>query len=188
MPTGEAPYSFCYRPLIVRKSRLIRLVVNLCVIGTLLFPGGGIRAASGAACDAAVNSTAKCPGCGHCSTSTSGECCGCCCKKRIARVAKVKPAERKACCKRSSVSSPSEQTAPTEHWGVCLCGHESQPAAPVPQNRSAPERLVRMLLTSPAIDIVATTDGTPGSYAEQAFGPPSLLPRDSQRRLCIWLI
>lgn len=173
----------------VLKSRSIRIAVNVCVIGALLLlPSSGYRTTSAADCDAAVSGTATCQGCGNCSVSKSGESCGCCCRKPTTRPAKVKPSESKGCCKHSSSSPAQSEEASSEHLGVCLCGQQQQPKAPAPQNRSGPERLIQVLMNAPAVDDLPVDNMTRGSLVEQVAGPPFLLPHDSQRRLCIWLI
>lgn len=172
----------------VLKSRSIRIAVNVCVIGALLFPGVGYRTAFSAECDAVVSGTAKCHGCGNCPVSYPGESCGCCCSKPATRPVAVRPSESKRCCKHSSSPPAQEKEASSEHLGVCLCGQQPQPKAPVPQNRSGPERLIQVLVTMPAFDDLPVDNMTRGSLIEQATGPPFLLPHDSQRRLCIWLI
>jgi hypothetical protein len=50
------------------------------------------------------------------------------------------------------------------------------------------EQLVKLLLTVGRVELVTTADARPQLSKHGGPAPPALLPRDAQRRLCVWLI
>ncbi|QDV78331.1 hypothetical protein K2D_19380 [Planctomycetes bacterium K2D] len=199
------------------KSRSFRLAVNLCVTGALLVPvGSGGRvlgnhcdalASSGIANGVVVNGTvpsknAVCVGCGHCPVSHQGDFCGCCRKKPtpLARTADSHHGhsghDGDSCSGHSiaydhrplvAVAQSSNESFRDE-LGVCLCGHEPEPAIPAPRNGTANDQLAQMLLLASASGIVTAEAPPLWQSTAPHPAPPSLLPRDSQRRLCVWRI
>ena len=156
------------------KSRSIRLAVNLCVIGALLLPGDAFlpvfgQSAIESSCESSASNEPTCEGCGHCQVSKPGDRCGCCAK-----------------CHQELDAKDVDRTAAE---GVCLCGSDSLPAVPVTPSRSTSEEVVRLLVCSS----VKGSFEAAGSVSLVFSGghspaPLSLLPRDSQRRLCVWRI
>lgn len=169
----------------MRKSRPVRIAVNLCVIGALLtYAGVWIYPAAG--CDASVASVAKCRGCGHCTVSEPGERCTCCCQQAKPRI--QSSVSKKSCCHRPADLDVAQGNSPESTHQICNCGHRTEPAVPVPAGQFSMDRLVQLLLAGPTSKVVvALNDGTL-DWSEREGAASSLLPRDSQRRLCVWLI
>ena len=159
---------------IVLQSRSIRLAVNLCVIGALLLPNGGLRAASGSNCHEVASSTACCEGCGHCSVEQLGTRCGCC------------STQRKGCCHSHGAKDSTDREPRKEDKGICLCNPSPLPTAPAPTSRTSVEQLVH-LLTTTADRFVRTEEASARSTGDPS-APSSLLPLNTQRQLCVWRI
>ena len=184
------------------KSRSIRVAVNLCVIGVLLMPSGGMTVANAANCDSLASSEATCSGCGHCQVSKPEERCGCCKREhQESSQAAIAASTEGGCCHSQNPlqktaaagvhESPnrdlSKKNSPHEYEGVCLCASAPQPAVPPSPNRLTNEQLVKLLL----LDVMgfAENDSAPPHFSMERFSvAPSFESRDSQRRLCVWRI
>lgn len=182
-----------HRLIAVYKSRSIRIAVNLCVIGALLMPSGGMQPAKAAKCNATASSEAVCEGCGHCRVSTPGERCGCCATAPPKQALKAGVRTAKGCCHQPTSASMQRQTKHsgnnrTKTSGACLCGSEPQPPAPIPNNRRVDEQLVKLLLAAPPLGFAAAACDPSDLTVEHYSAPPSHRPHDSQRRLCVWRI
>lgn len=190
------------------KSRLFRSAVNLCVTGALLVPVGGPGAVFGDTCGRDASSEATCEGCGHCSVNHRGDRCSCCSKKplhhkpgressEVERATEADTTPSNGCgshpaavarrAPQEAAKADSEETS-SEGWGVCLCSRNSQPAVPAPLNRSAVEQLVQLINWASVFDFGAADLPPFALTAKQPSASLTLLPRDSQRRLCVWRI
>lgn len=174
------------------ESHLTRVAVNLCVASALLLPAGGWNATKSKPCvsDASSTATATCASCGRCSVSSQGELCGCCCQReKLTPKEDVALTQERSCCHRSvSAAAKEEKPSHGQRVGICLCGHEQAPVAPAPQNRTTIEQVILALLATPAVGQAGPADGAGSVLTGVYSSPPSLLPHDSQRRLCVWLI
>jgi len=182
-----------HRLIAVYKSRSIRIAVNLCVIGALLMPSGGMQPAQAAKCTATASGATVCEGCGHCRINTPGERCGCCATAppKQAPVAKARTVKG-GCHQTSDAKKPYEvqhsDINGTKTSGVCLCGGEPQPPAPIPNNRRVDEQLVKLLSTVAPLGFAEAACDPSDLTVEHYSAPPSHRPHDSQRRLCVWRI
>jgi len=168
------------------KSHPIRLAVNLCLIGALLLSHGGFGPAIASACQASAITSAKCAGCGNCAVESEGARCGCCSKKGNEAPAKQQHAQNHGCCHESPATDESNNDSDSDGVGACLCGQGSQPAVPASQSRVDVEQVVKL-----ATNLVSTLGSDDYAAARSVVNWSEsliLLPRDSQRRLCIWLI
>ena len=162
------------------KYRSIRIAVNLCLTGAFLLPGTSFGKSPAPACDSTASKSEKCEGCGQCTVSSSGERCGCCCQKP------APPAHHHGWHASHVADHVKQSKAGTSH-GVCFCGTDPQPAAPASQSRAFAEQLVKVRLIAFTNHFASATDALFNMCVEQS-APPSLLPRDSQRLLCVWRI
>jgi hypothetical protein len=177
------------------KSRGFRSALNLCVIGALLLPSGGAWWSMGKNCETSASGAGACRGCNRCPAGGLGQRCGCCFnqpRRLPANFRHTTNAEARhhgsGCCDRPSSPQPVEERSAETGWDVCLCGQERLPAIPTPPSRSASKQLALVLLATPAVGLTLPMDDTLLRSAQWQFAPPRLLPRDSQRRLCVWLI
>ena len=171
------------------KSHPVRIAVNVCVIGALLVPNSALGTVFASNCDSAVASTHKCEGCGRCSVANSGDRCGCC-RKNSARSAE--PAKtcctKKKCCGTSAAALSADNKSTESEVGSCQCGRSPQPTTPPLPTRSATEKLTEMLSVSAAISVGHIHGESQFTSQELEFFPLSLVPRDTQRHLCVWRI
>lgn len=167
------------------KSRPARLAVSLCVTGALLLPLAGMSAGPRTHCANEVASTTTCPGCGSCSVAAGERCC--CCQHAETATPRKSASAASGCCS-DEHSAIADNASSTNLPEVCMCGGEdSVPAAPAPEGRTTVEQLIaKLLLTSPLVASSPRESTTPTSWEDSA--PPALLPRDAQRRLCVWRI
>ncbi len=172
------------------KSAPIRLAVNLCLIGALLLSQGGVFTAIASACEVTACGTATCSGCGHCEVESDGERCGCCSKKRQQPAHERTKATKKACCHSSPAvpaTSIEQQETEPQGFSACFCGLDSEPAVPASEGRIAIEQVIKAApkRAAPAVPLdVASANRATSRFLE----PVPLLPRFSQRQLCIWII
>ena len=171
------------------KSCSVRIAVNVCVIGALLVPNPALGTAFASDCDSAVASTHKCDGCGRCSVANSDDRCGCC-RKNSARSAETAKTccMKKKCCGRSAAALLADNDSTETEVGSCQCGRSPQPTTPPPPTRSATEKLTEILSVSAAISVSHIHGESQLTTQELEFFPLSLVPRDSQRHLCVWRI
>lgn len=170
------------------KSRPIRFAVNLCVIGALIAPVAGLGGFVQDECGDQAASGATCPGCGCCAVHHAGDRCGCCSGTQ-ASDSTSQDSAAEGCCPEGD-SSEAAMEAPQEELGVCMCGTAApQPAVPPVDGRPASELLVQTLVLGHPSDMVCVDTGGPSSaHFQEDAAPPSLLPRDAQRRLGVWRI
>lgn len=173
------------------KSRSVRLAVNLCVIVALLLPSSGGQPASAAECGPTA-STEVCEGCGRCHVSHRGEHCGCCCKRHSAKspskLADKGISDGKSCCHTPDTKLPRDKQQAEPSKVLCLCGGQSTPAVPAQQNRSASERLVKLLSLGPVVSGVPLALDGNSPVLSRPNAPASLSPHEVQQRLCVWRI
>lgn len=172
------------------KSAPIRFAVNLCLIGALLLSQGGVFTAIASACEVTASGTAKCSGCGHCEVESESERCGCCSKKCQQPAREHTKATKKAYC-HSSPATPSANPLPQEPeqqgFSACFCGLDSEPAVPASDGRVEIELLIKAAPKRASLAI--PVDLASANRASSRFlEPVPLLPRFSQRQLCIWII
>ena len=171
------------------KSRSVRIAVNVCVIGSLLVPNAALGTAFASDCDSAVASIHKCEGCGHCSVASSDDRCGCC-RKNSARSAESTKTccTKEKCCGTSAAALSADDDSTETEVDSCQCGRSPQPSTPPPPTRSAAEELTEILSVSAVMYVCHVHGETQFSSQELDFVPLSLVPRDSQRHLCVWRI
>lgn len=163
------------------KSRSIRIAVNLCVTVALLLPGSSFGNSLTSPCELNASSEAKCKGCGHCSVSSPGQRCGCCCKKKDT-------SHQESGCQSSSRSLAAKKNNSGSSQGVCLCKADKQPAIPASQCRSLFEQILQLRHFASTSLSASAADAMHSCTMEGHCVPTSLLPRDSQRLLCVWRI
>lgn len=169
------------------KSRSIRVAVNLCVIGAILVSmaamAGGVRDR----CGNQFASKQTCPGCGCCAVLDHGVRCQCC--DNAQPTGDRQPgSSQMACCskKQSATVKPDRNTGVP---GICMCGKSvPQPAVPSRHGRTATEQLVPTCLPGYPMSVSIGLDLTPRASLWEDSAPSLLLPRDAQRRLCVWRI
>jgi hypothetical protein len=169
------------------RSRPIRIAVNLCLTGALLFSNGGFSPAIASVCETTASSSAHCSGCGHCLVEHPGAPCGCCSRQQHQLAAKQKVARPKSCCHPSPAAAQTGSPSNVAKVNACHCGHGPQPAAPTSQDRVEVEQILK-LAPQPICSPLSGADQTALAAVLRQSHTQFRLPHASQQLLCIWRI